>query len=158
MKSLSSNPKKIKDFLLSKGINLEVKEISDSTRTSQEAANSIGCSIAQIAKSIVFKGNTTGRPILIIASGANRVDEKKIEPYVNEPLIKADADFVKSETGFAIGGVPPFSHKKEIIKFIDKDLLNYKTVWAAAGNSNSVFSITPQDLIKISKGKIAEIS
>lgn len=120
------------------GYELNVTEFPESTRTAQEAADAIGCTVGQIAKSLIFKGKTSQKPILIITSGANRVNEKKVKEYIGEKLGKADADFVREHTGFAIGGVPPVGHIKPITTYIDEDLMQYDEIWAAAGTPNSV--------------------
>ena len=116
------------------GYELNVTEFPESTRTAQEAADAIGCTVGQIAKSLIFKGKTSQKPILIITSGANRVNEKKVKEYIGEKLGKADADFVREHTGFAIGGVPPVGHIKPITTYIDEDLMQYDEIWAASGN------------------------
>ena len=131
-----------------------VLKFSQTTRTAQEAAETIGCSIGQIAKSIVFKGKQTNKPYLVIASGANRVNEKIIEQEAGEPIEKADANFVKEATGFVIGGVAPIGHKEPIRTFIDEDLLQYPEIWASAGTPNTVFKLTPQELQKLTEGKV----
>lgn len=128
-----------------------VTEFSNLTRTAQEAANQICCSVGQIAKSLIFK-NKNGSPILVIASGTNRVDETKLK------LFKADADFVKEETGFVIGGVPPYGHKQKIQTYIDKDLKQYSEIWASAGKPNAVFKTTFDELVEKTGGTIAAIS
>ncbi|HEX8923695.1 MAG TPA: YbaK/EbsC family protein [Patescibacteria group bacterium] len=133
-----------------------VKDFNSLTRTAQEAADQIGCGVGQIVKSIIFK-DEDDRPVLVAASGSNRIDEKKIGGFLNKKMFKADADYVKKETGFTIGGVPPFWHLQKIVTFIDEDLMNYEEVWAAAGASNSVFRIEPQELIDLSGGIIAKI-
>ena len=132
-------------------------ELPNSTRTAVEAAQAVGCQVGQIVKSLIFKANRTRRPILVIASGANRVDEKKIEAQIGEPLGKADADFVRQQTGFAIGGVPPVGHNRKIDTFIDRDLLSFQEVWAAAGTPRAVFRLDPQDLPKMTGGLVLEI-
>jgi prolyl-tRNA editing enzyme YbaK/EbsC (Cys-tRNA(Pro) deacylase) len=105
----------------------------------------------------VFKAKRSQRPVLVIASGSNRVDERKIEALIDEPLGKANADFVRSSTGFAIGGVPPVGHDKEMPVFIDTDLLQYNEVWAAAGTPNAVFRLDPQDLQPMTGGVLVDI-
>ena len=147
----------IKQILGEAGIEVVIKKFPESTRTAQEAASVIGCTLGQIAKSLVFKGKDLGKPILIIASGSNGVDEKKINEFLNEEINKADADFVYQQTGFAIGGVPPFGHKTALTTFIDQDLLQYNEIWAAAGTGSSVFRITPKALIEITKGKALDL-
>lgn len=157
---LSKNSERIKNFLESKGLDVEVKEILESTRTAAEAADAIGCKVDEIAKSILFKGKETGKPVLVIASGSKRINEKKIEAESGEKIVKADAEFVKRETGFPIGGVPPFGHEnQEKIKvFVDNDLMDHEKVWAAAGTPNSVFRISPKELVRVSEGKVMDVS
>jgi prolyl-tRNA editing enzyme YbaK/EbsC (Cys-tRNA(Pro) deacylase) len=126
------------------------------TRSAAEAADAIGCQVEQIAKSLVFKTKQTGKPILVIASGVNRVKEKKIETVLGERLDKADADFVREHTGFAIGGVPPVGHASFAI-FIDEDLLQQQEIWAAAGTPFAVFRLTPLNLVKMTGGRVIAI-
>lgn len=114
MTQLSPSAQKVQDTLQSLGFNLQVIEFEQTTRTSAEAAQAVGCEIGQIAKSLIFKGKQSGKAILIIASGANRVDEKKIRALVGEKVEKPDADFVREQTGFAIGGVPPVGHAQKL--------------------------------------------
>jgi prolyl-tRNA editing enzyme YbaK/EbsC (Cys-tRNA(Pro) deacylase) len=132
-------------------------ELQTSTRTSAEAAQAVGCRVEQIAKSIIFRRKQTDKPILVIASGPNRVNEKRIEELISEPLGKADADYVRKHTGFVIGGVPPIGHLEKLDVFIDEDLLQYEEIWAAAGTPNAVFKLTPSDLIKMTDGRIISI-
>ena len=139
------------------GVELNVVQLSASTRTAQEAADAVGCTLGQIAKSLVFKDKTSQKPILIIASGMNRVNEKVVEELINEKLQKSDADFVLEQTGFSIGGVPPLGHKNPIPIYIDQDLMQYEEIWAAAGTPNAVFKLTPKILIEITKGNIIRI-
>lgn len=128
----------------------------NSTKTAQEAADQIGVQIGQIGKSIIFKLNN--EPILVIASGKNKVSIEKLEKLIGEGIEKADADFVYEKTGFSIGGVPPFGHKEKIKHiFLDKDLLNYQEIWCAAGTPFSVFKISSQRLIEIAQAKLADI-
>ena len=147
----------VQDALKALGFINEVMERQTTTRTSAEAAQAVGCRVEQIAKSILFWGGQTNQPILVIASGANRVNEKKIETLISEPIGKADADFVRQRTGFVIGGVPPVGHLEKIQIFIDEDLLNYEEIWAAAGTPNAVFKLTPSDLIKMTGGRVVAI-
>ncbi|MBN1146426.1 MAG: YbaK/EbsC family protein, partial [Anaerolineales bacterium] len=123
MTELSSSAKKVQDALQALGLSLEVVELPGSTRTAGEAAQAVGCQIGQIVKSLVFKAKRSQQPILVLASGGNRVNEKRIEALIGEPLGKADADFVRQHTGFAIGGVPPVGHSQKLETFIDQDLL-----------------------------------
>lgn len=156
-KELSPSARKIQQALEQRGVKLQVVELKESTRTSQEAAQAIGCEVGQIVKSVIFKAKRSGRPILVIASGVNRVDERKIEELIGEPLGKADADFVRARTGFVIGGVPPICHDEPIQTFIDQDLLSHRELWAAAGTPNAVFRLTPDELLFLSDGKVAPV-
>ncbi len=139
------------------GFQGQVMELQSTTRTSAEAAQAVGCQVEQIAKSIVFRSKHTDKPILVIASGPNRINEKKIEALISEPIGKADANFVRQRTGFVIGGVPPVGHLEKIEIFIDEDLLKYDEIWAAAGTPNAVFKLTPSDLVKMTEGPVVSI-
>ena len=155
--SLSPTAQKVQDLLTSQGFDCNVIEHTESTRTAQEAAECAGCELGQIIKSLIFKGATSHKPILVLTSGANRVDEKRISEYANESIIRADADFVRAVTGFAIGGVPPLGHAQKMETYLDEDLLQYKTVWGAAGTPNAIFELTPNDLIKMTDGKVVRV-
>ena len=153
-KELSSSARKVQEALNALGMTLEVVELPGSTRTAVEAAQAVGCQVGQIVKSLVFKAKRSERPILVIASGQNRVDERRIETLIGEPLGKADADFVRQRTGFVIGGVPPVGHLERLTTFIDQDLSLYQEIWAAAGTPHAVFRLTPDDLLKITDGQV----
>lgn len=154
---LNQSAQKVQDVLKALGFQHDVIEFQSPTRTSAEAAQAVGCRVEQIAKSIVFRGKQTDRPVLVIASGPNRINEKKIEALISEPIGKADANFVRQRTGFVIGGVPPVGHLETIEIFIDEDLLKYEEIWAAAGTPNAVFKLTPSDLIKMTEGRVVSI-
>ena len=154
---LSKSAEKVQNVLNEFGFELNVLELPDSTRTAQEAANTIGCEVSQIAKSLIFKGKTSQKPILVVASGSNRVNEKVIKAHLREKLEKADADFVLEHTGFAIGGIAPIGHKNLITTLIDEDLLQYEEIWAAAGTPHAVFKLTPKILVEITKGLIISV-
>jgi len=154
---LSPSAQKVQEALSQSGVQLQVVELPASTRTSAEAAQAVGCQVGQIAKSLVFKTSDTQKPILVIASGANRVDEAKVGARLGEAIGKADEDFVRSRTGFVIGGVPPVGHTEALKTFIDEDLLNYQQIWAAAGTPNAVFPLTPNDLIQITQGEVIKV-
>lgn len=154
---LSPSAQKVQQALQALGLTLQVVELPDSTRTAVEAAQAVGCQVGQIVKSLVFKTKRSQRPLLVIASGSNRVDEKLIEARLGEPLGKADAEFVRQQTGFAIGGVPPLGHASPLLTFIDQDLLQYKRVWAAAGTPHAVFALDPADLARMTGGEIISI-
>ncbi len=140
------------------GDRFQVLEFDASTRTSADAAAAIGCEVAEIAKSLFFRGRTTGRAIMIIASGADRVDEKKAAAAVGEPLVRADADFVREATGFAIGGVPPVGHRTKPVVLIEERLMAFAEIWAAAGTPNAVFRLTPGDLVELTGGRVAAVA
>ncbi len=139
------------------GPRFTVLEFDASTRTAADAAAAIGCTAAQIAKSLVFR-SASGRSVLVIASGANRVDESKAAALVGERIGRADADFVRQATGFAIGGVPPVGHATAPIVLIDEALMSFDEIWAAAGTPNAVFRLTPADLVALTEGTIAPIA
>jgi len=128
------------------GLAVEVRIMPDSTRTAADAAAACGCTVGQIVKSLVFQGKDSGRPILLLVSGANRVDEKGVAVVIGEPLVRPDAGFVREATGFAIGGIPPLGHAAPLSTWIDEDLLQHITVWAAAGTPNAVFAVNPVKL------------
>ena len=157
MTTLSPSAQKIQDTLDSLGYNYTVIEHTESTRTAQEAADRAGCQLGQIVKSLIFRGKTSGKPILVLTSGANRVDEKRISGYAGEHISRADADFVRAVTGFAIGGVPPIGHVQKMETYLDEDFLQYPTIWAAAGTPNAIFELKTEDLQKMTDGRIATI-
>jgi len=154
MMNLSSSALKVQHALNAIGMQLEVIELPDSTRTSLEAAQALGCQVGQIAKSVIFQALTSHRPILVIASGSNRVNEKVIAELIGEDIGKADADFVRQRTGFVIGGVPPVGHTECLETFIDQDLLQYLEIWAAAGTPHAVFRLTPDELLQMTGGLV----
>ena len=154
---LSPSARKVQAALAARGFTLQVVELPQSTRTSAEAAAAVGCTVGQIAKSIVFRAARSQRPVLVLTSGVNRVSESAVAVLVGEPLTKADADFVRARTGFVIGGVPPVGHAESLITFIDEDLLQFAEIWAAAGTPNAVFRLTPEELVRLTEGKVAKV-
>jgi prolyl-tRNA editing enzyme YbaK/EbsC (Cys-tRNA(Pro) deacylase) len=154
---LRPSAERVQRLLEERGHPGKVREFADTTKSSAEAAQQIGCSIGQIAKSLVFRARTSGRPVLVIASGANRVDEKKVAAVLGEKLGRADPDYVRERTGFAIGGVPPIGHAEPPIAFIDRDLLQYAEIWAAAGTPFAVFLLTPADLERLTGGRVIDV-
>jgi prolyl-tRNA editing enzyme YbaK/EbsC (Cys-tRNA(Pro) deacylase) len=128
------------------GLDIAVREMAASTRTAEEAAAACGVTVGQIVKSLVFLGAESGRPYLLLVSGKNRVDEHGVEAEIGEKLKRPDATAVRTITGFAIGGIPPFGHERPLATFIDRDLLAYDVVWAAAGTPRAVFSVHPARL------------
>jgi prolyl-tRNA editing enzyme YbaK/EbsC (Cys-tRNA(Pro) deacylase) len=139
------------------GPDFQVLEFDASTRTSEEAAAAVGCAVAEIAKSLIFKA-ADGRPVLVIASGTNRVDEKKVRALLGQKIERADAEFVRTATGYAIGGVPPVGHATAPIVLIDAELERFAAVWAAGGTPNAVFRITPAALIRLTEGRVAVLA
>ncbi|MBE9552223.1 MAG: YbaK/EbsC family protein [Proteobacteria bacterium] len=158
MVGLSSSAAKVQAALEARGFSFEVQELDQSTRTAAEAAAAIGCEVAQIAKSILFRGKASGRAVLVIASGVNRVDEKAVAQLLGEKLGKADADFVRRETGFVIGGVPPVGHDNPIETFIDEDVLAFDAIWAAAGTPFAVFRFDPHSLAALTGGRVVRVA
>jgi prolyl-tRNA editing enzyme YbaK/EbsC (Cys-tRNA(Pro) deacylase) len=137
---------RVAQLLRDAGLAGEIVEFEQPTRTSAEAAAAIGCTVAEIAKSIVFRGAASGEAVIVVASGANRVSEAKVAARVGEALARADADFVREATGYAIGGVAPLGHAKPVKLLLDEDLRRFGKVWAAGGTPFSVFPLTPEEL------------
>ena|SRR5258708_2249744 len=154
---LKSSAQRVQNALQTLGFDCLVLELPDSTRTAKEAAQAIGCGVEQIVKSLIFKGKHSQNPVLVVASGTNRVNEKRLGELAGEPIEKADANFVRLRTGFAVGGVAPIGHIEPIKTFIDEDLLQYTEIWAAAGTPFSVFRLTPADLQKMTAGPVVSI-
>ena len=157
MSKLSPSAQKFQDLLNSLGYAYTVIEHAESTRTAQEAADRAGCELGQIVKSLIFRGKESGKPILVLTSGVNRVDEKRIREYAGEAISRPDADFVRAVTGFAIGGVPPVGHAQKMETYIDEDFLQYPTIWAAAGTPNAIFELKTEDLPKMTGGRVVMV-
>jgi prolyl-tRNA editing enzyme YbaK/EbsC (Cys-tRNA(Pro) deacylase) len=155
---LSPSAQKVQEVLTAQGFPYQVVESPTPTRTAAEAARLMGCQVGQIAKALVFRTKPSGRPVLIIASGANQVNEWRIGALLKEPLEKAPAAFVREHTGFAIGGVPPLGHLKPLDTFIDQDLLKHPEVWAAAGTPHALFRLVPADLVKMTGGRVVKVT
>ena len=153
-----SSVERVRQALTAFGLDDRVVELAQTTRTAQDAAKAVGCEVGQIAKSLVFKGKESGRPYLVIASGKNRVNEKKIAAVVSEPVKMGDPDFVRQTTGFAIGGVAPMGHTTPLTILIDQDLGSYEVIWAAAGTPRAVFELTPDQLTAMTGGRVIPIS
>lgn len=152
-----SGPQRLQAALDAFGLDLEVAEFPASTRTAKDAAAAIGCTPAQIAKSIILRAEGDDRPVLVVASGVNRVDEKKVAGLIGQSIGRADADFVRARTGFAIGGVPPAGHREVPIALLDRDLLAHAEIWAAAGAPNAVFRLTPTQLARITGAPFEDV-
>jgi Cys-tRNA(Pro) deacylase len=149
---------KVAEAAQSLGLNITIKEFTESTRTAADAANAIGCTVAQIVKSLLFM--VEGQPVMALVSGANQLDEKKLAAHCNvsrKKVKRADAETAREVTGFAIGGVPPFGHIRRLPVYIDEDFQQFDIIWAAAGTPNTVFAITPQDLVTVTGGTVADL-
>ena len=139
------------------GLGHQIVEFEQTTRTAADAAAAIGCQIGQIVKTLVFRGATSGQAVLALVSGANRADEQRLATLVGEPIGKADADFVRATTGYAIGGVCPVGLPANVHTFIDQDLTTYTEIWAAGGTPTSVFKLTPDDLSTMTRGVVGRL-
>ena len=147
--------RRFETWLVEANTGLAVKAFPAGTRTAADAARAVGCSVGQIVKSLVFIA--AGAPIVALVSGANRVDERRLGAVAGEPLVKADAETARSATGYSIGGVPPFGHATEVPVFMDRDLLGYEVVWAAAGRPDSIFEIAPARLRELSGATLVDL-
>jgi prolyl-tRNA editing enzyme YbaK/EbsC (Cys-tRNA(Pro) deacylase) len=143
---LPASAQRVLNTATSLGLAVEIVDMPHSTRTAGEAAKACGCAVGQIVKSLVFCGKSSGQPYLLLVSGANRVDQSKIAATLGEVLDRPDAQFVREVTGFAIGGIPPFGHDTPLKTWIDRDLMTFAHVWAAAGTPNCVMKLDPQAL------------
>lgn len=155
---LPDNAVRVQEHLRAHGCAAAVVELPGGTRTAADAARAVGCDVAQIAKSIVFRAAESGRPVLVVASGAHRVDEAAIAVLLGESVQKASPDFVREKTGYAIGGVPPVAHATPPVVFVDRHLLSLETVWAAAGTPMTVFPVAPAELVRLTGGTVARVA
>lgn len=156
--SLSDGARRVQEALQAAGFKHRVSVMQRSARTAEEAALAVGCAVGQIAKSLVFRGVRTGEPVLVVASGPNRVDETRVAALLGEPVEKPDAAFVRAVTGYVIGGVPPLGHAQRLRTLLDRDLLCYETIWAAAGHPKAVFQLAPRELEVMTGGGFAEVA
>lgn len=155
---LSPSARRVQDALAAAGLDCRIVEHAASSRTSAEAASLLGCEVAQIAKSLVFRRGAADGAVLVIASGANRVDEAKVAAILGEPIARADAAFVRAATGYAIGGIPPLGHATAMPVLVDRDLLGCEVVYAAGGTPNALFPIAPADLVRASGGRVGDVA
>jgi prolyl-tRNA editing enzyme YbaK/EbsC (Cys-tRNA(Pro) deacylase) len=149
---------RVQDALARYGMALEIERFPSSTRTAADAARAVGCEVGQIAKSLVFRSAVSGEPVLIVASGANRVDPAKAGEAVGEPLAMADADYVRERTGFAIGGVPPVGHDASLRILLDRDLFGFERILAAAGTPDAVSATTPAQLQEFTGATVIDVN
>lgn len=154
---LSPSARRVQEALAAHGSAFRVIELPASTRTAADAARAIGCSVAQIAKSIVFRTVRDKAPVMVVASGVNRVNEARVAAYLGEPIEKADANYVREKTGFTIGGVPPLGHAERLRILVDEDLMRLGEIWAAAGTPNSVFKLSAESLLRMTQGELKTI-
>ncbi len=147
----------VADAAAAAGLPIDIQLMEASTRTAEEAAAACKTSVAQIVKSLVFRGKPSGSPILLLVSGVNRVKETLVQREIGEKIERPDADFVREVTGFAIGGIPPLGHVAKMAVFVDEDLLQYQTVFAAAGTPNAIFAANPGELLKAAGGKVIKV-
>lgn len=155
---MSKSLKRVVRALADAGYDITPLEMPSETRTAQQAADTAGCHLDQIAKSIIFRGETTGTAILFVTAGSNQVDAAKASAIAGEPLGKADAALIRSQTGFAIGGVAPIGHLNPISAFWDPRLSDFTVVYAAAGTPRHIFPIDPMSLLTLSGAKIADFT
>lgn len=155
---LKASSMKVQAFLSQHGQDFVVQQLPDSTRTAKDAAKAIGCTVSQIAKSLIFEHGETGAPVLVVASGTNTVCTDKVKEATGITLEKAGASFVRDKVGYAIGGVPPVAHNEKIQTLLDKDLRQYPEIWAAAGTPNSVFKLNPRSLGELTQGQWIDVS
>ena len=144
--SLPPSAQRVQDAADALGLDVQVREMVQPTRTAEEAAAACGVTVGQIVKSLVFLGATSGKPFLLLVSGANRVNEKSVAAHLGENLKRPDADAVRALTGYAIGGIPPFGHDTKLATYMDRDLMQYDVIWAAAGTPKAVFRTEPAKL------------
>lgn len=155
---MSKSLKRVRTALAEAGLDIEIVEMAQQTKTAAEAAAAAGCEIDQIVKSIIFRGETTDRAHLFLTAGGNRVDTGKAARLLGEPLGKADAELIRAQTGFAIGGVSPLGHLSPIRAFMDVRLLDFPVIWAAAGTPRHNFPIDPRLLSHITGAQVADFT
>jgi prolyl-tRNA editing enzyme YbaK/EbsC (Cys-tRNA(Pro) deacylase) len=157
LNALPDSARRVALLLRERGHTGQIVMLPETGKTSAEAAAGLGCEVAQIAKSILFRRREDDAPVLVVASGANRVDEKKVAAQVGE-IGRADAKFVRKKTGYAIGGVCPIGHATPPVTLIDADLLTLDTLWAAAGHPHAVFNLSPQELVALTGAPVADVA
>ena len=154
----SSSVERVRTALARAAVVTEIVELPGAARTAKAAAEFLGCEIGQIANSLVFRGISTDSAVLVMSSGAKRVDTSRLSMVVGEPVGKANADFVRKHTGFAIGGVPPIGHTGITKKFVEQALSQYSEIWAAGGHPHTVFRLTYPQLLRITEGIAVDLA
>jgi prolyl-tRNA editing enzyme YbaK/EbsC (Cys-tRNA(Pro) deacylase) len=157
-KVLPASAQRVQDTLTAARLDARVIELAIAARTSAQAAEALGIEVGQIAKSLVFRASQSGRPVLVVAAGDRRVDEKRIAALLGEPIERATPEFVRENSGFAIGGVAPVGHAKAMQTFVDTSLRRFSVVWAAGGTPHCVFPIAPEALMRLSGGTETDVA
>ena len=157
-RTLSEAAQRVQDALRAAGFSNTVRELEVAVKTAAAAAEAVGCTPAQIVKSLVFQGAASGVPVLVVASGGNRVSEAKLEALLGEPVKMGPPKFVREVTGYAIGGIPPVGHAQKLDTIVDAHLLTLDGLWAAAGHPNSLFALTADELVRMTGGRVAEVA
>ena len=152
-----SGVRRVREALKEQGFEPEVVELQRTARSATGAADALGVRVEQIVKSLAFRGRRTGRPVLVLAGGANRIDENRISRVLSEPVEMADASYMREKTGFAIGGVSPVGHTERPEAFVDEDLLLESEVWAAAGHTHVVFGLEPAELVRLTGARVVAV-
>lgn len=155
---MSKSVRRVQKALAEAGVEARILEMGESTRTALDAAQAADCAVDQIAKSIIFRGEETGHVVLFLTAGGNRVDASKATAVAGQPLGKADADLIRAETGFAIGGVAPVGHLNPVTAYFDSRLMDFDVVWAAAGTPRHIFAMDPRRLLDITGAKVADFT
>ena len=160
MSEVLSSPSvaRVRKALDEAGLDADIVELPGAARTAKAAAEFLGCDVGQIANSLVFRGSGNGQAVLVMSSGAKRVDLERLATIVGEPVEKAEAEFVRGATGFAIGGVAPVGHARPLRTFVEQSLSAYSEIWAAAGHPHTVFRLTYEDLLRITRGAAVEVA
>ncbi|MEZ5844471.1 MAG: YbaK/EbsC family protein [Hyphomicrobiaceae bacterium] len=157
MIALEPAEQRVADAAAALGLTITIARMDQSTRTAEEAAAACGTTVGQIVKSLVFRGQASGRPLLLLVSGANRVDEAAVADRIGEAIVRPDARFVRDVTGFAIGGVPPLGHAQKLTTYLDEALLAFDRVFAAAGTPRSIFAVAPSELVEASGATVIPV-
>jgi prolyl-tRNA editing enzyme YbaK/EbsC (Cys-tRNA(Pro) deacylase) len=158
MTDLKPAAQRVQEALRAKGLDSDVRHMSRTTRSAEEAAAACGCAVGQIVKSLVFRGANSGKPYLLLVSGSNRVNEEDVADHIGEALTRPDAQYVRDVTGFAIGDIPPLGHALPLTTFMDDALLAYEQVWAAAGTPDAVFPVAPRRLAEAADARIISVT
>ncbi|MFY9316111.1 MAG: YbaK/EbsC family protein [Burkholderiales bacterium] len=160
MSAVLTNPgvERVRAALAASGVAAQIVELPGAARTAQAAAAFLGCGLGQIANSLVFRAERSGEALLVMSSGARRVDTQRLAAAVGEPVAKADAAFVRGRTGFAIGGVAPVGHPQPLAAYVETSLAAYREIWAAAGHPHTVFRLTYDELLRITGGRPVDVA